>query len=132
EAERDAVQRLVEVVPADYLLVAARRYECGLVREVLEVGAGEHGRGLGQAPEAYLVGDGLVAHVHLEDLLAFALRRQADRHLPVETAGAQEGRVQDVWPVRGRDDDDRRVLLEPVHLGEYLVERLLALVVTPT
>ena len=43
--------------------------------------------------------------------------------------GAQQRRVEDVGPVRGRDQDDVVLQLEPVHLDEELVQGLLALVV---
>src|SRR6266540_3015567 len=52
-----------------------------------------------------------------------------DDDLPVEAAGAQQRRVEDVGPVRGGDQDDVVLQLEAVHLDEQLVERLLALVV---
>src|SRR6185503_11856330 len=50
--------------------------------------------------------------------------------LPVEAPGPQQGRVEDVGSVRGRDDDDALVRLEAVHLDEQLVQRLLALIVS--
>src|SRR5213075_1272344 len=37
-------------------------------------------------------------------------------------------RVEDVWPVGGRDQNDVVLQLEPVHLDEELVQSLLALV----
>ena len=49
--------------------------------------------------------------------------------LAVEAAGAQQGGVEDVGPVGGRHHHDALGGLEAVHLGEHLVERLLALVV---
>ena len=49
--------------------------------------------------------------------------------LAVEAAGAQQGRVEDVGPVGGRHHHDALGGLEAVHLGQHLVERLLALVV---
>ena len=57
------------------------------------------------------------------------LVRAADDHAPVEAAGAQQRRVEDLGPVGGGEHDHRVVGLEAVHLGEDLVERLLALVV---
>ncbi len=48
---------------------------------------------------------------------------------PVEAARTQKRRVQHVLAVGGRDDDDALVRLEPVHLDQKLVQRLLALVV---
>lgn len=49
--------------------------------------------------------------------------------LPVEAAGPQQRRVQDVRPVGGRDQDDAGPRVEPVHFDQQLVQRLLALVV---
>ena len=52
-----------------------------------------------------------------------------DGDLPVEAAGAQQRRVEDVGPVGGGDEDDAALDVEAVHLDEQLVEGLLALVV---
>ena len=73
--------------------------------------------------------DPLVAGVHLEDRLALFVLRQRHDDLAVETTGAQQRRVEDVGPVGGGEDDDALGRLEAVHLGQHLVERLLALVV---
>ena len=60
-----------------------------------------------------------------------ALVELGQRHddLAVEAAGAQQRGVEDVGPVGGRHHHDALGGLEAVHLGEHLVERLLALVV---
>ena len=65
----------------------------------------------------------------LEDLPAAVLVGRLHRDAAVEAARPQQGRVEDLRPVGGADDDDRLVGVEPVHLGQDLVERLLALVV---
>ena len=52
-----------------------------------------------------------------------------DRDAAVEAAGAQQRGVEDLRPVGRAEDDHGEVGLEAVHLGEDLVERLLALVV---
>jgi hypothetical protein len=59
-------------------------------------------------------------------------RTSGQRHddLSVESAGAQEGRIEHVGTVGRRDDDNPLVALESVHLDQKLVEGLLALVVT--
>jgi hypothetical protein len=51
--------------------------------------------------------------VHLEDALAADAVGPVDDDLPVEAAGAQERRVEDVGPVRGGDQDDVVLHLEP-------------------
>ena len=53
-----------------------------------------------------------------------------DDDLSVEAARAEERRVEHVRPVRRGEKDDALVRLEPVHLDEKLVQRLLALVVS--
>ena len=67
--------------------------------------------------------------MHLEDLLAALEIGQLHGHAPVKAAGARERRVERLGPVRGGEDDDAVVALEAVHLGQQLIERLLALVV---
>ena len=76
-----------------------------------------------------LLGQRLAAGVDLEDLRAALAVRAVDGDLTVEAAGAQQGGIEDVGPVGGRDHDDVVLGLEAVHLDEQLVERLLALVV---
>ena len=74
-------------------------------------------------------GDRLALLVDLEDLQTALQVRTVDGDLPVETAGAQQRRVEDVRPVRGGDQDHAALHVEAVHLDEELVQRLLALVV---
>ena len=52
-----------------------------------------------------------------------------DGDVAVETARAEQGRIEHVGAIGGRHDDDRFVLREAVHFAEDLVERLLAFVV---
>ncbi len=54
---------------------------------------------------------------------------QLHGYAPVEAAGAQQRGVEALGAVGGREDDDAPRRVEAVHLGEQLVERLLALVV---
>ena len=70
-----------------------------------------------------------LAHVDVQDLLAAADVGQLDIDLAVEAARAQQGGVQDVGPVGGRDHDHAQVGFEAVHLDQHLVQGLLALVV---
>ena len=58
------------------------------------------------------------------------LVRRVDHDRPVEPPGSQQRGVEDVGPIRGGQDDHAFVAREAVHLGQDLVERLLALVVT--
>src|SRR5262249_33846676 len=52
-----------------------------------------------------------------------------DDDAAIETAGAEQRRIEDVRAVGSGDENHAFVRLEPVHLDEQLIERLLALVV---
>ena len=65
-----------------------------------------------------------------EDILTALLVRAIDENVPVEYR-SQERRVEDLGPVRGGHEDDPHLGIEPVHLLQELVQRLLALVVPP-
>ena len=71
------------------------------------------------------------ASVHAQDLLAPQQVGPVHDDLTVEAARPHERRVQDVGAVRGGHDDDALAGVEPVHLDQQLVQRLLALVVRP-
>ena len=70
--------------------------------------------------------------MNLQDGLPAAHVRQIDGHLAIETARAQQRRVQDIRTVCGRDDDDAFLSIEAVHLHQQGIEGLLAFVVAPT
>ena len=65
----------------------------------------------------------------LEDLQPTGAVGRLHRDPAVEPPGAEQRRVEDLGPVGRAEHDDRLGRLEPVHLGQDLVERLLALVV---
>ena len=111
------------------VVAAAHREQRGLVDEVREVGAGHAGRAAGDDVDVDVGGDLLVAEVHLQDVAPLVLRRQRHHDLAVEATRAQQRGVEHVGPVGGRHHHDALGGLEAVHLGEHLVERLLALVV---
>ena len=72
---------------------------------------------------------GTPARVQCEDLGAPMDVGDIDDDLAVEAPGPQQRVVEDVGAVGRGHDHDARLALEPVHLDEHLVERLLALVV---
>ena len=67
--------------------------------------------------------------VNLEDCGAGGAVGPVERDLPVEAAGAGQGRVQDFGAVRRREQHDALARIEPVEFGEELIERLLFLVI---
>ena len=64
-----------------------------------------------------------------ENLLAALHVGRADGHLPVEAAGTQQRRIENVRPIRRGDDDDALVGGKAVHLDQKLIQRLFALFV---
>ena len=70
-----------------------------------------------------------LAGMDLQDRDAALLVGRVHDDLPVEPPGSQQRRVEDVRPVGGRQDDHALVAREAVHLGEDLIQGLLALVV---
>ena len=120
---------LIEQRHVDRGQVAPTGEQRRLVEQVLQIRAGEARRAPGDLREVDVLGEGLVARVDGEDLLAALDIRQADIDLPVKAARAQERGVEDVDAVRRGEDDNALVRGEAVHLDEQLVERLLALVV---
>ena len=67
--------------------------------------------------------------VDAQDLLASLDVRLVDEHLAIEAAGAEQRRIEHLGPVGRAHDDDALARVEAVHLGEQLIERLLALLV---
>ena len=65
----------------------------------------------------------------LEDGLATREVGKLHGDAAIEAAGAKQGRVERLWAVGGGEHHDALVVVEAVHLGEELVQRLLALVV---
>ena len=73
--------------------------------------------------------EGLALRVDGEDRGSFLLVRQGDLDVAVEPPGAQERRVEDLRAIRRREHHHAGRPIEPVHLREQLVQRLLAFVV---
>ena len=128
-AHHDLVLGVLELLHRDQALVAPRGEQRRLVDEVGEVGAREAGRAARDRARVDVGRQRHLLHVHGEDLLAALDVGDRHHHLAVEAARAQQRRIEHVGPVGRGDDDDAFVGLEPVHLDQQLVQRLLALVV---
>ena len=127
--EHDLLERVGEIGHLHLLVAPAGREQGGLVGEVRQVGA-HHAGGRGrQRVEVHPRGEGDRARVHFEDQPAPGTVGRLYAHAPVEATGPQKRRVKDVGAVGGGEHDHRLGRLEPVELGEDLIERLLALVI---
>ena len=128
-AEQDLLQRVGEVGHLHLVVFAPGGEQRRLVGEVGQVGADHPRRGRGQGGEVDVVAERHRPRVHLEDLQPAGPVGWLDGDAPVEPPGPQQRGVEDLGAVGRTDDDDRLGGLEAVHLGQDLIERLLALVV---
>ena len=128
-AEHDAVEGVADLIVADGALVLAGGEDGSLVHQVGEGSAREAWGTAGDLLSVDVVAEGLAARVNAEDGNTAVEVGEVDDDAAIETAGTEEGGVEDVGAVSSGDGDDARVALEAVHLGEDLVEGLLALVV---
>ena len=104
------------------------RGDGGLVEQAGQVRAGESGGGGGDLIEVGVGAEVLAAGVGGQDGGPFGPAGQRDEDLAVEPAGPAQRGVQGVRPVGGGQHHHPAGVLEPVHLGEQLVQGLLPLV----
>ena len=71
-------------------------------------------------------GNRLAPQADTEDLAPAFLVGQANRHLDIEPAGPQQGRIQQVRAIRGAQDQHARQFFDAVHLGQELADDALA------
>ena len=129
-AHEDLVLGHLEIEHREGVLVLAGGEKRRFVDEVFEVGAAHSGGAARDDVELDVGSERGLAGVDAEDGFAAADVGAVHGDAAVKTTRAQDGGIEHIRAVRGRDDDDAVVGLEPVHLDEELVQRLLALVVT--
>ena len=123
------VAGLLQLSHADGFFVRTGRQQRRLVEQVGQLGTGKTGCTPGDHAQIGRLGEFHLLGVNLENLLAATDVRQVDRELAVESARAQQCRIEHVRPVGRGDDDDAVLRVEAVHLNEQRVESLFALVV---
>ena len=128
-AEDDPLERVGEIGLVHLVMVTARGEQRRLVHEVREIGS-DHSRRRRRDPAEVDVGrERDVPRMHLEDLLPACTVGRLHRDAAVEPAGPEQRLVEHVGTVGRADHDHACRRVEAVHLGEDLVQRLLALVV---
>lgn len=68
--------------------------------------------------------------MYLQDLFTAFQIRKFYRNTAVETAGTQKGRIQGIRTVGGCQNNNALSSVETVHLGQQLVQCLLALIIS--
>ena len=128
-AGHDPFDGFHQVLHGDGVLILAGGQDGGLVHQVFQIRP-RQARGLGgNGLQVRVLRERLAARVDIENGVPFVPLGQVDHHLAVETAGSEQGRVQDVGSIGGGNDDHVGAAFEPVHLHQDLVEGLLPFVV---
>ena len=126
----DLVSRFFHIHLLDILRSAARCQQGGFIDEVGQIGTGKTGRTTCRKLEIDFVGESDIAGVNPEDLFAAFESREVYNHLPVKPAGPQQGRVEHIGPVGGRNNDNTFLSIKAIHLHEQGVERLLTFIMS--
>ena len=130
QADHDTVDGTVDLLPADGGLAVAGGGDGGLIHEVLELSAGETGSTTGDGLEVDVGFERLATGVDAKDALTALEVGKVDGDLAIETAGTEEGLVQNIDTVGSGNGNDAGVAIETVHLDKDLVDGLLTLIVT--
>ena len=121
---------VLDLLHGNGTLIGTGSQQSRLVYNIFQIRAGEADRGLCHSLEVDIRAHGLIAHMHLENLLTTLDIGIAYQDLTVEPARTQQRRVQNILAVGGGNDDDARIGAETVHLNQQLVEGLFPLVMT--
>src|SRR5665213_2897222 len=121
--------RTDEIVLGDFFTIFACGEDGCFVHQIGQVGTRESGGSLSYDHELHICAQGLFARVGGKNFFSVFPIRKIDGDTTVETAWSKERGVEHIGSVRRRHDDDFLSRLEPVHLDEYLIECLFALVV---
>ena len=129
EAKHRPLDRFVEVHLCHLILAFLRGDQGRLVGDVAQVGANEARGGAGDVVEIDTRSQAKIARVDFQDRLAANPVGRGDGDPPVEPPGTQQRGIEDFGAVGGGEHHDVLVRREAVHLGQDLVERLLAFIV---
>ncbi|CAB4660568.1 unannotated protein [freshwater metagenome] len=103
--------------------------QCCFIHEIGEVGAAHARSTACDEVEVDISVDTFVANMHIKNLAAVFEFRQWNYDLAVKATRTEKRWIEDVRSVSRRHHDNAGGDFEAVHLGEHLVERLLALIV---
>ena len=125
------VHSVLEVDQRDGVLALACRAERRLVDEIGQVSTDEPGCAGRNLSEIDVWGKCYLLRMHLEDLRPALQVGPVDHRLTIETAGAQQRGVPDLWAIGGCQEHDAFVRIKAIHLGQQLVQGLFPLIVLP-
>ena len=118
-----------KVLLIDGLAALPHRAEGSFVDEICQVRSDCASRCLRDLVKIHVLGQLDIFRVHAKRLVPALQIRPVDDDAPVEAARAKKRLVENLGPVRGREDDNALRRVKAVDLSQQLVQRLLALVV---
>ncbi len=125
----DALDRAGKVRQGDGARVFPRGQQGRLVHQIGQIGAGEPGR---ERCHLLQIDAGIepdLDRMHLENLHPPYLVGPLHQHLSVKSPGAQQGGIENLRPVGGRENHNGRGGVEAVEFDQQLIERLLFFIV---
>ena len=129
-SHHDLVFRNLEVHHSDHFFVVAGGVQGCFINNVGKVGAGKSGRAAGDDVNIDALVQRYLAGMNFQNAFASTDVRAADDDAAVKTSGAEQRRVQYIWPISRCDQNNAIVRLKTVHFDKQLIERLFALIVT--
>ena len=125
----DSFNRLLHFCHGNCAPVSPCSQDRGFIDKVFQVSANESRRLPGDQIQFHVRIQWLALDVDVENCPASLQVRAVHGDSPVETAGAQQGRVEDVGTVCSGDEDDVGIGAEAVHFDKDLIQRLFAFIV---
>ena len=123
---------LLQLDHLDRLLAPPRRQQRRLVHEIRQIGTREPRRPSRQRIEIDLRRDRLTLRMHLQDPPPTVPIRPVNHDLTIKPTRPQQRRIENIRTVRRRNQNDVVLQLEPIHLHQQLIQRLLTLVMATT
>ena len=97
--------------------LASRREHRGLVCEIGQVRSGEAGCQGGDLRRVHVLRQFDFGEMHMKNRYAAGLVRSIDRDLAIEAPGAQQGGIEDFWPVGGCKQHHADSRIETIELA---------------
>ena len=120
----NSLDRLREILQCNVVTNAAGCQKGSLVHQIGQVRAGEAGGQRRDRIDRNQRREQDFLQVNLKYCHAPNFVRAIDQNLSIEPTGAQQGRIEDLRPVRRGEQDDAAGWIEPVHFTQKLVQGL--------
>ena len=127
--DHDSLDGITDFVIADFSELTTGGQDRGFVQQVGEVSTRVTGGTTRHLVEVDIFRQRLAASMNAQNLQTTGVVRAIDRDLTIKATRTHQGCIKHIRTVGRRNDDDACVALKAIHLGEELVEGLLALVI---